>query len=182
MTVRLCKYHVGSDSLRRSDFGYYRGDFFSLGTNILAFSLGLDVVAHEYSHLVTKHESDLMGMYEPGALNEGVFREKVNRSDQVVLIDSRSHRNLFFTHCLRCTFFLELAMSDIMGATIEHVVKKKSAADTFRMGEDVYVTSQGLRNMENPHVFGDPDFYPTRSIGPSVQSGSCLFVVRRSKF
>ena len=85
-------------------------------------------------------------------------------------------------YSLHAVHFLELAMSDIMGATIEHVVKKKSIADTFRMGEDVYVTTRGLRNMANPQTFGDPDFYPTRSIGSSEQAGSCRFVVRRFEF
>lgn len=49
------------------------------------------------------------------------------------------------TRCPHFYWFLFAAMSDIFGATIEHVVKGKSVADTFRIAEDIYVSNNALR-------------------------------------
>jgi bacillolysin len=69
---------------------------------------------------------------------------------------------------------LNEAFSDIMAASIVFFFQQPGAgvgggAD-YIVGNDV-VTPGGIRNMENPGVFGDPDHYSRRFIGPQDNGG-----------
>ena len=67
---------------------------------------------------------------------------------------------------------LNEAFSDIMGTAIEHFFQQPggtSGSPDYLMAEDV-VTPGGIRSMENPRAYGDPDHYSIRFLG-SVDNG-----------
>lgn len=93
-----------------------------------------DVVAHELTHGVTQYTNGLFYFFQSGAINESlsdIFGEYVDQTDRV----------------------------DGAGGTLP--------AKKWLMGEDlpplhpgggvVILTGSGLRNMANPHAFGQPD-------------------------
>jgi hypothetical protein len=50
-----------------------------------------------------------------------------------------------------------------MAALADHVVKKKSPTDVWKIGEDATpLYHPGLRSMADPRIFGDPDHYTER--------------------
>ncbi len=61
---------------------------------------------------------------------------------------------------------LNESFSDIFGAAVEaYAVTNKQ---TWRIGEDMTPNNQGIRNMQNPNLFGDPDTY----LGTNWYSGT----------
>jgi thermolysin len=111
------------------------------GQRVNYFSAGLDVVAHELSHGVTEFSSNLDYVNESGALNE--------------------------------------AFSDIMGTSVEFFFQPvgtgRQKAD-YLIGEDVFTaaapgTTDGIRSMANPGLFGYPDHYSKRYTGTSDNGG-----------
>ena len=111
---------------------YYTGT----GKHYTYLAGGLDVVAHELTHGVTDHSSDLVYRNESGALNE--------------------------------------AFSDIMGTSVEFFYQSLGSglgqAD-YVIGEDVVTahlagTRDGIRSMQDPSLFQDPDHYSKRYVGP----------------
>ena len=68
---------------------------------------------------------------------------------------------------------LNEAFSDIMGASIEFFFQPAGSGDLkadYLCAEDV-VKPGGLRSMENPQVFGDPDHYSRRFLGTTDNGG-----------
>ena len=68
---------------------------------------------------------------------------------------------------------LNEAFSDIMGTSIEFFFQAPGSGDQkadYLIGEDV-IKPGGLRSMENPGAFGDPDHYSRRLLGPSDNGG-----------
>ena len=68
---------------------------------------------------------------------------------------------------------LNEAFSDIMGTSIEFFFQPAGNGDLkadYLCAEDV-VKPGGLRSMENPHVFGDPDHYSRRFLGTTDNGG-----------
>ena len=68
---------------------------------------------------------------------------------------------------------LNEAFSDIMGASVEFFFQPAGSGELkadYLCGEDV-VQPGGLRSMENPQVFGDPDHYSRRFVGLSDNGG-----------
>jgi thermolysin len=115
---------------------------FSLdGQNYNYFSGGFDVVAHELSHAVTEFSSGLIYQNESGALNE--------------------------------------SFSDILGTGAEYYVRATGRSDRaadYIIGEDIVTPARpgaptGIRSMENPGAFGDPDHYSRRYVGPEDNGG-----------
>jgi len=105
------------------------------------FSAGLDVVGHELTHGVTSYTSNLTYLGESGALNE--------------------------------------AFSDMMGTSIEFFFQPpgpgRMNAD-YLLGEDVVTTGlsgtlNGVRSMENPALYGQPDHYSKRFVGTADNGG-----------
>ena len=105
------------------------------------FSGALDIVGHELSHGVTGFTSRLIYQGESGALNE--------------------------------------AFSDIMGTSIEFYFQPPGdgplMAD-YLEGEDIVTAGpanprKGIRSMQNPALFGDPDHYSVRFTGPQDNGG-----------
>jgi thermolysin len=105
------------------------------------FSAGLDVVGHELTHGVTGYTSNLTYLNESGALNE--------------------------------------AFSDIMGTSIEFFFQPSGSglmkAD-YLIGEDVVTagtsgTLNGVRSMENPALYGQPDHYSKKFVGTADNGG-----------
>ena len=101
----------------------------------------LDVAAHELTHGVTESSSGLIYLNESGALNE--------------------------------------AFSDIMGTSVEFFYQPVGAgigqAD-FLIGEDSIRAPSGaglsgIRSMNNPAAFGDPDHYSIRFTGTGDNGG-----------
>ena len=63
---------------------------------------------------------------------------------------------------------LNEAFSDIMGTSVEFFFQPAGTGELkadYLVGEDV-VTPGGLRSMENPQAYGDPDHYSRRFTGP----------------
>jgi thermolysin len=123
-------------------FGEGLSTRFSLGgQNINFFSAGFDVVAHELTHGVTDFTSDLVYRNESGALNE--------------------------------------AFSDMMGVSAEYYVRASGRSDRspdYIIGEDVFTPARagaptGIRSLENPLAFGDPDHYSLRFTGTADNGG-----------
>jgi bacillolysin len=113
----------------------------STGQNVVQLAGGLDVAAHELTHGVTSSSSNLIYMNESGALNE--------------------------------------AFSDMMGTAVEFFFQApgpgRGQAD-YLIGEDVFRAARpgsinGIRSMENPRLFGDPDHYSTRFTGTDDEGG-----------
>jgi bacillolysin len=68
---------------------------------------------------------------------------------------------------------LNEAFSDIMGTSIEFFFQPAGSGDLkadYLCGEDV-VKPGGLRSMENPQAYGDPDHYSRRFLGTSDNGG-----------
>ena len=68
---------------------------------------------------------------------------------------------------------LNEAFSDIMGTSIEFFYQAPGNGDQkadYLIGEDV-IKPGGLRSMENPGAFGDPDHYSRRFLGTSDNGG-----------
>jgi bacillolysin len=105
------------------------------------FSAGLDVVGHELTHGVTAYTSNLTYLNESGALNE--------------------------------------AFSDIMGTSIEFFFQPAGSGPMkadYLLGEDVVTagaagTLNGVRSMENPALYGQPDHYSKRFLGTADNGG-----------
>jgi thermolysin len=102
---------------------------------------GLDIVAHELTHGVTDHSSDLVYRNESGALSE--------------------------------------AFSDMMGTSVEFYFQTPGAgrgqAD-YVIAEDVITahlpgTRDGIRSMQDPSLFQDPDHYSKRYLGSQDLGG-----------
>jgi bacillolysin len=97
----------------------------------------LDIVAHELTHGVTDYTSNLEYVNESGALNE--------------------------------------AFSDIMATSIEFYFQPAGSGPLkadYLLGEDVVTayragSRSGIRSMENPALFGQPDHYSKRLIVPA---------------
>jgi thermolysin len=96
----------------------------------------LDVVGHELTHGVTQYSSNLEPINEPGALNE--------------------------------------SFSDMMGTSIEFFYQPAGSGSRqadYLIGEDVFTPVlpgglAGIRSMENPGLFGQPDHYSKRVVLP----------------
>jgi bacillolysin len=104
-------------------------------------SAALDIVAHELSHGVTDYTSDLIYMYESGALNEA-FSDIMATAIE---------------------FYFQTAAADVRNGS--GVLK----AD-YLEGEDVVTaggSAFGLRSMANPARDGNPDHYSKRFLGDS---------------
>ncbi|MEE2791468.1 MAG: M4 family metallopeptidase [Acidobacteriota bacterium] len=70
---------------------------------------------------------------------------------------------------------LNEAFSDIIGVGAEHYAEplrqfKGGKAANYLIGEDVFVPG-GLRSLENPVLFGDPDHYSLRFLGTADNGG-----------
>jgi thermolysin len=68
---------------------------------------------------------------------------------------------------------LNEAFSDIMGTSIEFFFQPAGSGDLkadYLIGEDV-VKPGGIRSMENPAAFGDPDHYSKRFLGTADNGG-----------
>ena len=113
----------------------------STGTNFGYLAGGLDVAAHELTHAVTSSSSNLIYRNESGALNE--------------------------------------AFSDMMGTSVEyfyHPAGSGAGRAEYLIGEDV-VTARlagvrdGLRSMQRPTLYGDPDHYSRRYTGSADNGG-----------
>ncbi len=111
------------------------------GQHFNYFSGALDIVGHELSHGVTGFTSRLIYQGESGALNE--------------------------------------AFSDIMGTSIEFYFQPPGngplQAD-YLLGEDIVTSSptnqrNGIRSMQSPTLFGDPDHYTLRYTGTQDNGG-----------
>jgi thermolysin len=115
---------------------------FTLGGQFWTYLAGsLDVAAHELTHGVTSYTSNLIYLNESGALNE--------------------------------------AFSDIMGTSVEFFFQTPGAgigqAD-FLIGEDSIRAPGsagllGIRSMNSPFAFGDPDHYSIRYTGTGDNGG-----------
>ena len=115
--------------------------FIASGQTVAPLAGALDVAAHELTHGVTQYTSNLIYLNEPGALNE--------------------------------------AFSDMMGTSVEFFYQTpgtgRGQAD-YLIGEDAFRALRpgsinGIRSMENPAVFGDPDHYSKRFTGSEDNGG-----------
>ncbi len=113
----------------------------SSGQTVTSFAGSIDIAAHELTHAVTSSSSNLIYLNESGALNE--------------------------------------AFSDIIGASVEFFFQSPGTglgrAD-YLLGEDTYRASRpgsinGSRSLENPGLFGQPDHYSRRVLGPADNGG-----------
>jgi thermolysin len=113
----------------------------STGQNVTYLAGSLDIAAHELTHGVTDSSSRLIYMNESGALNE--------------------------------------AFSDIMGTSVEFFYQTPGGglgqAD-YLMGEDSFRAFRpgsisGIRSHADPLIFGDPDHYSIRFLGPEDNGG-----------
>jgi thermolysin len=111
------------------------------GQNVFQLAGSLDVAAHELTHGVTSSSSNLIYLNESGALNE--------------------------------------AFSDMMGTSVEFYFQTPGPglgqAD-YLIGEDSFRAARpgsvsGIRSMQNPAMFGDPDHYSRRFLGPEDNGG-----------
>jgi thermolysin len=68
---------------------------------------------------------------------------------------------------------LNEAFSDMMGTSVEFFFQEAgqgSLKADYLLGEDV-ITPGGLRSMQNPAAYGDPDHYSVRFTGPQDNGG-----------
>jgi bacillolysin len=115
--------------------------FVSGGQFVNYLSAGMDIVGHELTHGVIEHTSDLIYVNESGALNE--------------------------------------AFADMMGVGSEYYVRATGRSDRtpdYLIGEDIFTPSRpgvptGIRSLDNPGSFGDPDHYSRRYVGPEDNGG-----------
>lgn len=69
---------------------------------------------------------------------------------------------------------LNEAMSDIFGASIEAFRDNAVSANTWKIGEECWTPAtpgDSLRQMDDPGLYGDYDYYPTRYTGTSDNGG-----------
>lgn len=69
---------------------------------------------------------------------------------------------------------LNEAMSDIFGASIEAMRDGAVSANTWKIGEECWTPAtpgDSLRQMDDPALYGDYDYYPTRYTGTSDNGG-----------
>jgi len=113
----------------------------STGQNVFQLAGALDVAAHELTHGVTSSSSNLIYLDEPGALNE--------------------------------------AFSDIIGTAVEFYFQTpgtgRDQAD-YLIGEDAFRAFRpgsvnGIRSLENPRAYNQPDHYSTRFTGREDNGG-----------
>jgi len=113
----------------------------SSGQNVVQLAGALDVAAHELTHGVTSSSSNLMYLNESGALNE--------------------------------------AFSDIMSTAVEFYFQTpgtgRGQAD-YLLGEDAFRAFRpgsinGIRSLENPRAFNQPDHYSARYTGREDNGG-----------
>jgi bacillolysin len=105
------------------------------------FAGSLDIVGHELTHGVTRFTSNLIYRDESGALNE--------------------------------------AFSDIMGTGIEFFFQTPGSGSMqaeYLCGEDIVTGTaafplNGIRSMQNPQLYGDPDHYSIRYTGVEDNGG-----------
>jgi thermolysin len=105
------------------------------------FAGALDIVAHEFTHGVTRFTSNLIYRNESGALNE--------------------------------------AFSDIMGTGTEFMFETAGSGQRqadYLNGEDIARGTasfplNGIRSMQNPGQYGDPDHYEARFTGTADNGG-----------
>ena len=111
------------------------------GQNVAPLAGSLDIAAHELTHAVTDSSSRLIYLNESGALNE--------------------------------------AFSDIMGTSVEFFYQTpgtgRGQAD-YLIGEDSFRATaagsiSGIRSMSNPQLYGQPDHYTRRYLGPQDNGG-----------
>ncbi|HXH25603.1 MAG TPA: M4 family metallopeptidase [Vicinamibacterales bacterium] len=115
--------------------------FTATGQHWAQLAGALDVVAHEYAHGVISSTSRLLPRGEPGALNEG--------------------------------------FADIIGTAVEffyHPPGQGRARAEYLIGEDAVRgvrpgARDGIRSMEDPSLFGDPDHYSIRFTGSADSGG-----------
>lgn len=114
------------------------------GDNVTFTNLSgdLDVVGHELAHGLTEATSDLIYQNESGALNE--------------------------------------SFSDIMGTNIEffyndgdwqNEIITTTNHGNWSIGEDITINGNGIRNMANPSLHGDPTHYADRYTGSGDNGG-----------
>lgn len=86
-------------------------------------------------------------LQSPGAMNEGTNERNETVGPMLSLQNTRGEVNHGSNSLPYDLWWYSLwtAMSDIFGATIEHVVKGKSVTDTFRIAEDIFVGTNALR-------------------------------------
>jgi bacillolysin len=116
--------------------GLPSGVFLSTLQRVNYLAGALDVVGHELTHGVTQYSSNLEPINEPGALNE--------------------------------------SFSDMMATSIEFFYQSPGSGPRqadYLLGEDVFTPIlpgglAGIRSMENPGLFGQPDHYSKRVILP----------------
>jgi bacillolysin len=66
------------------------------------------------------------------------------------------------------------AISDIFGAAVERTNGNKSIADTWLIGEDlflIHLAGQGVRSMADPTLYGQVDYYPEKYTGTNDNGG-----------
>jgi len=132
----------GPDALGVIFFGNGFPDGVTLGGQRFTYLSGaLDIAAHELTHGVTTSTSNLIYQNESGALDE--------------------------------------SFADIIGTSVEFYFQPpgtgRGRAD-YLIGEDVIYgvasgTRDGIRSMEDPAAFGDPDHYSRRFRGPEDNGG-----------
>ena len=113
----------------------------AFGRYVNYYSAGFDIVAHEYSHAVTSYSSDLIYYGESGALSE--------------------------------------SFADIMAVGAEHYAAasgRRARPANYVVAEDVFTAflpglADGLRSFADPGVFGQPDHYASRYVGPEDNGG-----------
>jgi bacillolysin len=115
---------------------------FSLGGQRYAnFAGAIDIVGHELTHGVTRFTSNLIYLNESGALNE--------------------------------------AFSDMMGTGVEFLFQTPGSGARqaeYLCGEDIATGTatfplNGIRSLQNPQLFGDPDHYSIRYTGTQDGGG-----------
>ena len=113
----------------------------SSGQNVVQLAGALDVAAHELTHGVTSASSNLIYLNESGALNE--------------------------------------SFSDIMGTAVEFYFQTPGAGRAqadYLLGEDVFRAFRpgsvnGIRSLENPLAYNQPDHYSIRFTGREDNGG-----------
>jgi thermolysin len=111
------------------------------GQTVAQLAGSLDIVAHELTHGVTSSSSNLIYMNESGALNE--------------------------------------AFSDMIGTSVEFFYQTPGTGPgqaDYLIGEDSFRALRpgsvsGIRSMQNPAMFGDPDHYSRRFTGADDNGG-----------
>lgn len=105
------------------------------------FAGSIDIVGHELTHGVTRFTSNLIYLNESGALNE--------------------------------------AFSDMMGTGVEYFFQPAGSGSMqadYLAGEDIATGTaafplNGIRSLQNPQLFGDPDHYSIRYTGTQDNGG-----------